>query len=274
MDRVKRVWIGYAILSLVIHAAVVSLVPPQSNPAHHETIEVSLLVEGPHPEPKESRIAGMKGSPTKAKEKAIRAQSHPAAQPRPAVEERAKTTADSGIPELTPISRQDLASVSLASTDKSGTVAISQSAHSPGGGTVVDGTGVAGTAVASNTGGSGGVKSGGNGGTGETTTDFGGPDGPRFVHRESLEYPLYARRRKKEGKIVLLLSITEQGKLSSVEVVEASDPLFVGPTLEAIRRSTFAPAMQKGIPIAVKALLPIRFTLNEGSPLSQVRSYE
>jgi periplasmic protein TonB len=274
VDRIKHMWIGYAILSLVIHAAVVSLVLPQSSPVSRETIEVSLLVEDPHLQPEGSRIARMKGSPTKAKEKAIPAQSHSAPQPRPAAEQRAKTTADSGISEPTPVSRPDVASVSLASTDKSGTVAISQSAHSPGGSTVVDGTGVAGTAVASNTGGSGGVKSGGNGGTGETTTDFGGPDGPRFVHRENPEYPLYARRRKKEGKIVLLLSITEQGKLSSVEVVEASDPLFVGPTLEAIRRSTFTPAMQKGVPVAVRALLPIRFTLNNGLLQSQARSYE
>jgi protein TonB len=66
--------------------------------------------------------------------------------------------------------------------------------------------------------------------------------------------------------VVLSLSLSEKGGLTGVEVVEASNAIFVAPSIEAVKRSRFAPATRNGIPVAVKALLPIRFTLkNESS---------
>lgn len=98
---------------------------------------------------------------------------------------------------------------------------------------------------------------------GVVTTSFGKPDGPRFLYRELPEYPLLARRRKLEGRVVLFVSLSEQGILMGVEVVEASNQMFIGPSIEAVKRSRFAPATRNGVPVAAKALLPIRFTLNQ-----------
>jgi TonB family protein len=94
-------------------------------------------------------------------------------------------------------------------------------------------------------------------------TSFGKPDGPRFLYRELPEYPLLARRRKLEGKVLLSVSFNDQGSLMGVEVVEASNQIFIPPSIEAVKRSRFAPATRNGVPVAAKALLPIRFTLHE-----------
>lgn len=91
---------------------------------------------------------------------------------------------------------------------------------------------------------------------------FGMPDGPRFLNRELPQYPLLARRRKQEGRVVLSISIGENGCVTGIEVMEASNPIFIGPSVEAVKKSSFAPAMRNGVPVASKALLPIRFTLN------------
>ena len=108
-----------------------------------------------------------------------------------------------------------------------------------------------------------GGGAGKNNGQGVVTTSFGKPDGPRFLYRELPEYPLLARRRKLEGKVLLSVSLNDQGSLMGVEVVEASSQLFIGPSIEAVKRSRFAPATRNGVPVAAKALLPIRFTLNQ-----------
>ena len=117
-------------------------------------------------------------------------------------------------------------------------------------------------------GGGGGSGSGSGGGSGSgngpgTGAGFGTPGGPRFLHRAVPEYPFLARRRKKEGSVLLMVTIDEAGRLMKTEVVETSDQMFVGPSLEAVKKSTFLPAQRDGRPVACKALLPIRFSLTE-----------
>jgi protein TonB len=102
---------------------------------------------------------------------------------------------------------------------------------------------------------------GGAGGLGQAM--FGGLGGPRFLRRELPEYPLLARRRKKEGTVSLMVTIDAHGKLIKVDVIAASDPIFVGPSVEAVKKSTFVPANRNGVPVAVKAILPIRFALSD-----------
>jgi periplasmic protein TonB len=90
---------------------------------------------------------------------------------------------------------------------------------------------------------------------------FGSPTGPRFLRRKMPEYPIAARKQKKEGKVVLAITIDAYGSLQDIEVMEASDPLFVQPSIAALRKSSFLPASRRGVPIAIKAILPIRFAL-------------
>ena len=63
--------------------------------------------------------------------------------------------------------------------------------------------------------------------------------------------------------MLLMVTIDEAGRLMKTEVVECSDQIFVEPSLDAVKKSTFLPAVKNGQPEACKALLPIRFCLTE-----------
>jgi len=47
----------------------------------------------------------------------------------------------------------------------------------------------------------------------------------------------------------------------NLEIIEGSGYGFTESAIEAVRRSTFQPAMKEGKPILSRALLPIKFTL-------------
>lgn len=91
--------------------------------------------------------------------------------------------------------------------------------------------------------------------------EFGSANAPRFLHREMPVYPQLARRLSKEGKVLLRLTIDENGRLLNVEVVEGADYGFTEAAIEAVKKSTFLPAKSGDKPIMSKALLPIRFSL-------------
>jgi protein TonB len=90
---------------------------------------------------------------------------------------------------------------------------------------------------------------------------FGSAAGPNFVRREIPEYPFAAKRMNKEGRVLLKLTIDERGKLLHVEVVEAAGFGFTESAVEAVRKSTYRPAVLNGRPVLSKALLPVRFRL-------------
>ncbi len=91
--------------------------------------------------------------------------------------------------------------------------------------------------------------------------EFGSANAPRFLHREMPVYPLMARRLGKEGRVLLRLTIDENGKLLNVEVIEGAGYGFTEAAVRAVKKSTFQPAAQDGKPVMSKALLPIRFSL-------------
>ncbi len=259
----QRSWIKAALASLLIHGAILLLVAYAAK-GHDgaETLQVSLAVE-----PVSYSLLGTGDGITKNSAKGTLTMER--GQKAPKIgrgsinkpgEEPGKPSAlsmERG-PDSVPETRNESGVFTgSAETVSDGTNSLSASQWTggegarPGGHDVGTGGSANGQGVqAHRAGGTGGLK-------------VGAPGGPRFVHRETPEYPLYARRRKKEGKVVLLVHITEQGRLSEVEVVESSDPVFVGPSLEAVKRSTFAPATMNGVPVSVKALLPVRFVLNE-----------
>jgi TonB family protein len=92
-------------------------------------------------------------------------------------------------------------------------------------------------------------------------TTFGSRNAPAFIHRETPLYPLVARRLGKEGKVVLKLMIDSNGRLLDIEVIERAAYGFTEAAVEAVRRSTYAPALQNGGKVAARAILPIRFHL-------------
>jgi protein TonB len=116
-------------------------------------------------------------------------------------------------------------------------------------------------------GGSGSAVSGapGSGGdrfsAGTVGASFGDADGPRFVQRVMPRYPELARRRGREGLVLLRLVIGPGGELRDVQVVEGGGHGFDEAALAAVRASLYAPAMRGGRGVECAALLPIRFAL-------------
>jgi len=97
--------------------------------------------------------------------------------------------------------------------------------------------------------------------TGPVGASFGDADGPKFVHRIMPRYPELARRRGREGLVLLRLVIGPGGELRSAEVVEGGGHGFDEAALAAVRASSFAPAMRGGHAVECAALLPVRFAL-------------
>jgi protein TonB len=93
------------------------------------------------------------------------------------------------------------------------------------------------------------------------TFTFGAASGPDFLRRAIPVYPNIARRLHKEGRVLLRLAIDERGRLMNVEVVERAGFGFTDAALDAVRRSTYSPAVKNGEPSASLALLPVRFRL-------------
>ena len=96
---------------------------------------------------------------------------------------------------------------------------------------------------------------------GSVGASFGDADGPKFVERVMPRYPELARRKGREGLVLLRLIIGSGGELRDVEVVEAGGHGFDEAALAAVRASLFAPAMRDGQAVECAALLPIRFAL-------------
>lgn len=90
---------------------------------------------------------------------------------------------------------------------------------------------------------------------------FGTTEGPKFLQRVFPVYPKMAKRLGKEGRVLLRLTIDERGILLNVEVIENGGYGFTEAAVEAVKKSTFLPALRDGKPVASRALLPIRFTL-------------
>jgi len=106
---------------------------------------------------------------------------------------------------------------------------------------------------------------GGGFGSSPVETGFGAGNGPRFKHQVAPQYPLMARRQGIDGRVLLRLTIGDDGRLVNVEVVEDAPCGFVAAALNAVKRSTFYPALVDGRPVTSRALLPIRFSLKEST---------
>ena len=92
-------------------------------------------------------------------------------------------------------------------------------------------------------------------------TRFGQTNAPSFIHREIPIYPPLARRRGKEGRVVLTLLIDQTGKVQKIDVTEPAGFGLTEAAIDAVKKSTFAPAHVGGKKVPSRAVLPIRFKL-------------
>ncbi|WP_448590208.1 energy transducer TonB [Thermodesulfobium sp.] len=92
---------------------------------------------------------------------------------------------------------------------------------------------------------------------------FGSSDGPKFIKRIIPEYPAREKRLGIEGKVVLELVIDEDGHLISVRVLSSTNENFAQAAIKAVRESTFRAAVENGVFVKSRAILPIRFVLED-----------
>lgn len=91
---------------------------------------------------------------------------------------------------------------------------------------------------------------------------FGSASSPAFLKQVAPVYPALARRRGKGGVVLLRLHISKTGQLTKVDLLE--DPGFglAEAALMAVQASSFTPGYHNGKPVAMRATLPVRFTLH------------
>jgi len=92
---------------------------------------------------------------------------------------------------------------------------------------------------------------------------FSSSDGPKFIKRIIPEYPAREKGLGIEGKVVLELVIDEDGHLISVRVLSSTNENFAQAAIKAVRESTFRAAVENGVFVKSRAILPIRFVLED-----------
>ncbi|MFH0995397.1 MAG: energy transducer TonB [Pseudomonadota bacterium] len=109
-----------------------------------------------------------------------------------------------------------------------------------------------------------GGNAGGHGSQGHAVeSSVGALGGPQFLHRVVPRYPRLARRMGVEGTVLLRLTIDASGKLIRVEVINGPGNGFDDEAVQAVKHSSYSPAVQNGRPIGCLALLKIEFQLNK-----------
>ena len=96
-------------------------------------------------------------------------------------------------------------------------------------------------------------------GAGERTIgDVGAPAFARFVPPE---YPHQARARNLEGRVVLRVLVSAEGRAREIEVLESSHPDFTRAARKSVQRSRYVPLERQGRAEEVWVLIPFQFTL-------------
>lgn len=84
---------------------------------------------------------------------------------------------------------------------------------------------------------------------------------PRVKIRVEPEYPVEARKKAKQGHVLLSGVVTRKGRLVRIEIVHSSDEIFEQPAIAAVRRWLFEPARCDGEPMQVAYGAEVRFRL-------------
>ncbi|MHB8830187.1 MAG: energy transducer TonB [Syntrophales bacterium] len=150
--------------------------------------------------------------------------------------------------------RETLPNVLQPSGVSAGTAAFGRAGKNPG---EIPATG---SSIASGSN-AGGHTPDGTDGSAPLETSFGETNAPTFLHREIPVYPSFARRQGKEGRVVLTLLIDQTGKVKKIVITEPAGYGLTEAAIEAVRKSTFAPASVNGRKVVSRAVLPVRFKL-------------
>ncbi|MCG3205826.1 MAG: hypothetical protein KCHDKBKB_02549 [Elusimicrobia bacterium] len=87
---------------------------------------------------------------------------------------------------------------------------------------------------------------------------------PRWIKNfiTSRDYPLIARREGKDGRVVLVVLIDNEGRVRDARLMQGSYEALNEVALRKVREAVFTPAYdEKGRAVSCKVTLPIRFEL-------------
>jgi TonB family protein len=86
--------------------------------------------------------------------------------------------------------------------------------------------------------------------------------GERTSYAEPV-YPEAAKKAKMNGTVVLEAVIGKDGKMKSLKVISATDPMFNNAALDAVRQWTYRPYLLNGDPTEVDTTITVNFALNK-----------
>ena len=76
-------------------------------------------------------------------------------------------------------------------------------------------------------------------------------------------YPELAQRAGVEGKVYILAYVDREGRVTKTEVIKGIGGGCDEVAAEAVKKTSFSPGKQRGKPVYVKVMIPIRFELND-----------
>ncbi len=87
---------------------------------------------------------------------------------------------------------------------------------------------------------------------------------PQAIVQTRPLYPAYARRRRLDGEVTVLFTVTAQGRTADIQVQESQpESVFAESAVKAVERWRFTPAERGGAAVAVRVRQVIRFRMED-----------
>ena len=87
--------------------------------------------------------------------------------------------------------------------------------------------------------------------------------GAAYLQNPAPEYPHLARRKSEQGRVLLQVLVSENGKAEKVQIDTSSGYSSLDQAaLEAVRKWSFIPAKKGNRPVSAYVIVPVRFSLN------------
>ncbi len=88
---------------------------------------------------------------------------------------------------------------------------------------------------------------------------------PKAISQLAPNYSYDLRHDEVQGQVVVSFTVTPAGDVANAKVVSSTEGRLVKPTLAALSKWTYSPAMKAGVPVASKVLETVNFTLPDSS---------
>ena len=91
---------------------------------------------------------------------------------------------------------------------------------------------------------------------------------PKPISQVAPSYPQDLRWHEIEGSVLIDFTINSQGEVTDMKTVRFSDKAFIEPVRDAVRKWKFAPTVQNGVAVNVRARQIVQFKLHEAQDLN------